>query len=595
MGNLLSTPLNIKYQKSKIKKLYPIFKRIGTKIGIFLLTVAAISWNMPKIWQIIFILWSIIAITNYELRITNYEALKSKFEEQRTLSVRAQSLMFKCLISSAVILLIISAQIIPLLKNKIISTGFDTGYYRHYLAFKDALPKNIPHYILDKSWLVQKILDIFRFLKFPADISLFVIPIFFSILTAFGIYLIGKEMYSKKAGFIGAFLFAASPVQFLAFDYMLIKNTIGICLFVFLIHFFTQTFGQFQKKEKLEIRNWKLENFNLFFIFTFGILLSITLTHRTTSFIAIAVLSISLFIILIKNWREVKKYLIWIISAFLLISGLAIFWNFPTLKMLAFEITNGFKNMDPLVIREGMFIDPERYLLLAIPILPFAILGFFEKIKEREFDIIFTFASFCVLWILFQLIFYKRVIIFLDLALILLVSPPLGGGVRGGEHSQFSLTNFIIAILLASTAFISIRTACADTSSISKSELANIQQLAELPQGTILAISSAQSPWIYGLTPHNITAPGLFGNTWPHEVWDRFWNEDNPVWFQSKKELLAPFVEDRKPLYIFTGENVSLPALPEECLEEINGMSWMWKCIPPPLGGGSQEGVRLPK
>lgn len=450
-------------------------------------------------------------------------------------------------------IIIILIRIIPYLKNKIISTGFDTGYYRRYLAFKNA-----PYYILDKSLIIQKIFDLFRIIKIPADVSLLIIPSLFAILTAYGIYLIGSFSHSKKAGIACAFLFAASPAQFLAFDYMLIKNIAGLFLFVFAIFIFIRDSSRYQ---------------TLNLMLGSGILILAVLTHRTTSFVAIATLLIYFFCVFAKNRYKINSYQARFLLAMAFISFLATWMNFTAIKMLFNEISSGF-SADLFAVREGMFINIPQYFIFSFPILPFAAIGFVEKIKKREFDIIFAFAIFCVLWILLQLIFYKRIIIFLDLALILLSIPAFGDIFSRAKTASILL---LIAPIVAA-AVISFRISFADLPSISKRDFENIQNLANLPQGTVLAISSAEAPWIYGWTSHSIIAPGLFENQWPYKDWDEFWNQENPEWFQRKKELMALNIKDNKPLYIFTGAYVNLPALPEECLEKINEMAWEWVC-----------------
>lgn len=578
---------------------------MGIEIGFYLIIIASLSWNMPKLWQVIFISWSI-AILFLSIKI---DSIANKLINQLT-NKQNYKKTNKCFKHLLIIpsLLIITARLLPLLKNKIISTGFDTGYYRHYLAFKNAHIKNIPFYVIDKSQVIQKIMDIFRFFKISADFSFFAIAIIFSILSMIGVYLIGKKIHSEKTGLIGAFLFAVSPVQFMMFDYMLLKNIVGMSFFIWTIYLLLDFIDKSKIHKVICPRQISLGLIKLKetweIVFILGLLFLIILTHRTTTFIGgITVLTASI-IILIKKRKYIRAYMrlnirrsIFIAAILIFLFGIVLFVNFSTLKMLIAEIFNGFKNLDPLVIKEGMFIEPVKFLILSIPILPFAILGYFKKIQEKNFDIFFIFASVCSAWIIFELIFYKRVIIFLDLALIfmameiladyLIASSPLEGlsgrsnaktkGAEGG-FSEKKFLFIIIPVLIISTSAITLCAAYADKPEISQNELSQIEQLNKYPQGTVLAVSSSKSPWIYGWTSHKITAPGLFDNHWPYNVWNEFWNDNNPQSFQRKKELLAHYAQNGYPLYIFTGENIPLPALPEECLNQINDYAWQWIC-----------------
>lgn len=545
-------------------------------IGFYLIFIALLSLPMSKPHQIVFIFWSLTALLLYIAVSANRPENKWLSRSDSPVSSFLRFFVSLCLPISTILLILI--RLIPFLKCKAIPTGFDTGYYRHYLAFKNVHPPKIPFYILDTSWLVRKILDFFRIIKLPPNISLFAIPTLFAIISLFGIYFIGKKIYSKPAGLAAAFLFAASPIQFLAFDYMLIKNIVGMSFLIWAIYVYLIIFSE----NNVPKSNFKFQKLNILLIL---LLLAIILSHRTTTFMAIPVFLITLVIIFLKKKVNKKKLLLnaALALAFLV---LGVWINLSAIQTLAREILTKFQDLDPFIVKEGMFMSPQEYLPLAIPVIPFCVCGFFEKIRKKNFDIIFAFALICALWVVFQFIFYKRIIIFLDLAMILLAAPVIGEIIvkilpvpfyKGDNYKKnIYLYYFYIAIFISSTLFIGIKTSCNTAPEISQSELNEIKELAKAPQGSVLAISSSQSPWIYGWTNHRIIAPGLFENQWPYEVWNEFWNQNSPEWFQRKKELMALY--NRGPLYIFTGNNAKLPELPEECMEKTGEMRWKWIC-----------------
>ncbi|MFH1175483.1 MAG: glycosyltransferase family 39 protein [bacterium] len=533
-------------------------------LGIYLIAIAFFSLPMLKIWQILFITWAVFCF--FLLKSAQAKTNKTA----AALPANIKSFPLKLLLFFFIFFTAISIQIIPLIKHQQIYTGFDTGYYRNYLVFKNHRPPGTPFHIMENSWLVRKIFDLFRIAKIPANISIFLIPAAFTLISIFGIYLIGKEIHSDSAGIIGAFLFAASPIQFLTFQYLFIKNIIAISLLIFFFLAFIKFLKQTSRANPNKKTILKLQ------ITCLGALSLILLAHRTTTFIASAVLIFFALICFFQNFntQKIKKRSFYLLLA-LIFFAIGIWVNFPAVKILLKEILSNFKDFDPFAVKEGIFLAPKDYLLLSASIIPLALFGYLEKIREKELDIFFAFSTVCLIWILFQLIFYKRIIIFLDLAVIFLAMPPIAKILNHNSLPKL-YKSFFVFILIFSSAFIGFKTALSIKPEISAQELKEMQNLAQLPEGTALAMSSTNSSWIYGWTPHRIIAPGLFENLWPYDVWKSFWDENNPIWFERKKELIALY--NREPLYIFTGENIPLPALPKECLEKISEMVWVWKC-----------------
>ncbi|MEM3067677.1 MAG: glycosyltransferase family 39 protein [Thermoplasmata archaeon] len=438
---------------------------------------------------------------------------------------------------------------IPYINNDI-PLGYDTGLYK--FAIEHGIEKTNPWilYSVEPGFLyLMHFIDIFL----PINFILIWLFILFNVLLGFSIYLVTKEYYGKTAGLIAVFIYSLSIVQFKVFELMYYKNIIALSMMMFAFYFL--------KKES---------KYSKYYFITMGVLIGVI--HRPTFYIfglSYLIYSFSSPYTNTKNNR--KKYDFNLLKSNV-ISGIIIL-VISLIPYLGDFRPAIFNMIDPVISSisspgesPGTFISFFSYQFTTLAYLPFAIIGLFYSLRHKDFNIMLIMTIILGAIVYFQLFFFNRFIIFLDIGLIILASI----GVICMINERKKTGTFIVIILFVAMAYSMLIYSTNSKPLIDKDELSAIEKLNDIPKNSyVLTTSSYYGPWVQGYGASRVITPGFLDIDFHNkEQWNNFWRSKN-------KEEIKSFVDSYpKPLYIFIGKRQSDNiAILDECvtlLHEIN-------------------------
>ena len=267
--------------------------------------------------------------------------------------------------------------------------------------------------------------------------------------------------------------------------------------------------------------------------------LIILLTHRTTAIIYL--LTIGLYFI----WQLIKaKRYKWIVGG-LTTTGFLIILFLPQLKII---IQNLISNNNYFV-RTGLFLPYQNLFSLLWPYLLLAIPGLYLYIKQKEQPLWLILFGVSVLWFIFHLPFYRRILIYLDLSLIVFAAYFLSTVIAKSRLPKAGVMVIVTVIVL----FLSYRSA---TFILAKPPLIYAEETEEIknfnfPSGFVLAVSANDAPWLLGyINNQRLGAPGLLEDPHTYQEWIEFWNGQNqrqfishyprPLYFYQRAYQLPP-------------------------------------------------------
>lgn len=172
----------------------------------------------------------------------------------------------------------------------------------------------------------------------------------------------------------------------------------------------------------------------------------------------------------------------------------------------------------------------------------------------------------------FQLVFFNRFVIHLDLIFIIFAA--LGFNLLI-ENKKY-LGTIISIILLTSGLFLVVNESINAKPHINQEELSMIQNLSNTEENAyVMSTSSYYSLWLLGYSQRKTIAPGLFDyDKWNLSMWQTFWNTTN---LNITASLLDMY---QKPLYIYNGENslINETKFENKYFERINNYTYKYLC-----------------
>ncbi|MFH1256288.1 MAG: hypothetical protein V1494_03255 [Candidatus Diapherotrites archaeon] len=421
------------------------------------------------------------------------------------------------LILFASIAIILATRLAPFISNSI-PLGYDPGIYKYaFESYAAGLP-NLPFQALDlwlKHWepqgffVLTDILFVFGFTIEQIITSFF---IFAELLLGLVIYAVAKNFFGKKEAAIAIFLYAISIIEFKVFWYFYLKNVIGLILLLTALYLYS-------KKKHLACA------------LVAGFLAGV---HRPTFLVFTIIFGLN-FLIDLKN---IKKNLATGIAIALICIG----FYFGKFDELLFGV------LVPAIESPGAgtFMDFFQYQFSILIYLPFAVIGGIKLFESKERRVLLIGAIICLFIAAFQLIFYNRFLIFLEVFVLLLAAH--GISLFISSNAKALVKAAIIGILVVSGVFLIAGEALNAKPLIGESELNSIKLIGSVTESNalILTTSSYYSPWLKGYAGRTIIAPGLFDeDKWNKEKWERFWGTSDENTFN---QMLSEY---GKPIYVF--------------------------------------------
>ena len=392
---------------------------------------------------------------------------------------------------------ICAIRLIPYFTNSI-PLGYDSGIYKYIMElYSDSTPvlpeSSLPYWIkrmvpqgfpvfVDNLHLVSGLSAVQFIQGFSAFLSATIV---------FPVFILTRKLFGTRAGLIAAILYAVSSTQLTVFTAVYLKNMMGLILLLFAIY-------------ALEKRKY------LLLVLMYA---GLGMFHRP-EFLLLSLILIPYFI---KN-RD--KHLIF--------SALG-----TALLILPFWIIRFDANLsmvEGVFGTTGTFFGFDEYQQKALAYLPFAFIGFFYLIARRIWNSIFFYFVINVLIVVFQILFYKRYIIPLDIVLVI-------SAAVGINYSLLNLKDYakwagiaVAVMVFVSSGVLTTKAALEVEPLISEQQLDAVVWISENTEDDAYVLASSyDAPWVLGWSDRRVIAPGMFEwNKQNQAEWTEFFTTAAP-------------------------------------------------------------------
>lgn len=392
--------------------------------------------------------------------------------------------------------------------------GYDTGIYRHIIA---GYWKNSDSTLPPLGF--ARLSNGLHWLGFSTDAILLGGYVAGSLVLAVAVFVILNQQVNRRAGLIGVFLLTISITQIEFYHWFYFRNLwaagLGLLVMAFGLRqswwsgVWLGLIGIIHPVSTIPI------GLALFFWLVFGVK-----NYR----LAFKIFSIAALISFGCNWGEWLRYL----EPLFLYRGLA----------SAAATTSPEFN--------GQFITVVTWLHWSWPYLILALPG--AWLARKRLTPLWVLAAVAICGIALQVLFFRRLIVWLDLAALVgaavyLEKMWLKQGRRG-----LIIFAALVGIFLSGRAIVKYQPAM---SSVDWLSLLQLNQLP--PNSLVLTVSSQYAPWLYGYTNQRIIAPGMLDeNKWNQAQWTTFWFTKNQT---ERANLLTQY--QVPSLYIFLAQSQS--------------------------------------
>ncbi len=444
--------------------------------------------------------------------------------------------------------LILIFRILPYWSNSI-PLGYDSGIYKYSIEQFKSQGFSV------ENWIKASMSPLFLYIMFPLSYLLssntILIWVFIAscVLLGLSIYLTTREYFNKETAIISLLIYSVSIIQFKVFEFLYYKNILALSLMLIALIFY--------KREKRAL-------FIIFSVLTAAM-------HLPTFYIFFLASLVCTLVSPINN----KKYnlkllkkniingLLIIILTLILYIGFISQAILPLLSPLATQFTQTGTS-------SGTFLSFFQYQFLTLAYLPFAILGFFCLARKKQFNMLFFLALITASIVYFQLFFFNRFIIHLDIFLIILAS--LGFSILIENKKKLGV--FILAIMLLSAGIMTFNQAINSKPGITPEQLALIQEMRNTEQdSSVISISSEYSPYVLAYSSRVTIAPGLFTeNKWNKAQWNQFWTT------KDKQETINLMSIYPIPIYLFAGNKAFNNSCFEVYMQKGNNKIYKYTC-----------------
>jgi hypothetical protein len=465
----------------------------------------------------------------------------------------------------ASILFALFARTLPYIDNSV-PLGYDAGIYKYVFdKFQDTLP-DIPEKNLD-TWIrsgfpsgIAVLADVFYLYGVGSEESIVPVFILLSALTILPIFLVSKKYFGQEAGLFSAILFSISLTQLNAFWYLYYRNVLALITMLFALYF---------------IDNKKFLIPAILFAAATGFL------HQPT-FLMLALVWSAYTMINFRDRKLLSNGLLGISSTGII---LLIIYSQRLNELVISPLGDVFESVvAPGSIGAGTFYNLFTYQYVSLVYLPFAILGFLFLLKRKDFNPLFLLFAVSAAVVIFQLFFFNRLIINLDIAAILLAGMGIAYGIFYSKSISKNIKTGLMLLIILSGIVSTMKLSSSFEPLINEAQLESVKKIQNFTEqnASVMATVSTYSPWVLGYSKRNTIAPGQFdGDLWKESQWQQFWAAGN---LSEIKGSLAIYP---KPLYIFIGKHASssrinMQKFSDSCFEKVfednGGILYKYDC-----------------
>lgn len=393
-------------------------------------------------------------------------------------------------------LFIFIVRLIPYLHTEV-TLGYDPGFYKYAIEmYVDNLP-NIPENTLPdwlKSMYPQGLfvltdalhifagfdsLQLFKIL-FPFLCSLLILPV----------YVLTRYLFDDRSAMIASFLYALSYTQYTLFTFLYFKNVIGLIFLLLAIYLL-------EKKKYMPL------------VIMYA---ALGIYHRP-EFLLFSLMLIPYFL----HFRD-KNIIYVVVATAILITPFWLPRFADNLLMMHGVAETALTNIQTTQTSEGggTFFGFKTYEWVSLAYLPFGLIGVLYMLFQKKWNSFMYGFLINASIVVFQLFFYKRLIIPFDILLIVLAGAGLNYGFLESKVVSKKLGALAVILLLISSGIVLMDQASNARPLINDDQLETIEWLASNtePDAYILA-TSHDAPWVLGWSERKVIAPGLF-------QWDKY-------------------------------------------------------------------------
>jgi hypothetical protein len=420
-------------------------------------------------------------------------------------------------------------RVIPYIRDHV-PLGYDPGFYKYaFDVYASALPAIPEEALADwiKNMYPQGLFVLFDSVHVTSgagsmQFMYYMMPIV-SALLVFPVFMVARSLFGQRAGLIAAVLYAVSFTQFEMFVWFYFKNAFGIMFLLFGIYAL--------EKKKHALLAVMLAALGVF--------------HRP-EFLLFALVLIPYFL-----FHRRRGIIYACLGAALLILP---FWiarwdlNWSMLTGVASTAATNVQTGEGL--GGGTFFNFTVYTEVALAYIPFALIGLFFLITRRNWNSIFFYFVISLIIVAFQLFFYKRFIIPLDIAVIILAAAGIEYGLLQRERMRKAVPAVVLAFVIIAAVVPTINSVKDTRPLITEGQMEAIEWLRDVEEDAYLLAGSHDAPWVLGWGEHRVIAPGLF-------EWDQHTKDEWFAFFaandsQSARDFLDVY---EGPIYIYYAKN----------------------------------------
>lgn len=394
------------------------------------------------------------------------------------------------------VLILIVVRILPFISGGSFFLGYDCGLYKS--LFEQNSFSLLEGKMMETEWGRE---------MYPPGISFVVHPfflmgldseflvsfglIFFDVLILIGLFVSVSEFFSRRTAFVSAFFYSASVIAFYSFYLCYYKNIVGIFLILMCCYLFRK--GKFF---------WG----SLVGGFLGGL-------HRPSFFL----FGLGFFFYWLFNRRREIFYS----GLFMLVLVLGFY--FDRFYEMIFSLISFMGENLVGELGSGTFMSLKEAIFVSLPFIPFFFVGFIKRFRERKFDFFLFLTIFSLVIVVFNLFFYRRMIIFLSVFFLIYAAYGL---VLVFDSFSFWWRWVVVLFLVVSCLVFVFDYAWGSSSLITEGEMEGILWISEnVPSDSLIfSVHRFYSPWLEGWSGHKVVAPGLFDyDIWNKSDWISFW------------------------------------------------------------------------
>lgn len=410
--------------------------------------------------------------------------------------------------------------------------GYDTGFYMRYVSGPFVSVPNTAVPGLDHTIIVPRLLlDLANALSYSPAFALYgTLACLFALIAVTIALFVRAINASRKAPLFAGVLVITSPVLYLAYYDVLLKNFLGLILLFLAL-------TALHKRQLLPATL---------------LLLAIVPTHQSTTILAL--LTLGTYILL----RFVKRHTVYYE---ILLSGLVTAFYIYLHPHVAVKIAA------PPV---GVFLDPLAFLLLSLPLIILMVVdwqGVVRAFKNAESLVALTLV--CVAFVVLRLPYAERILLPLGIILATLA----GVAITNLWHRTSRWRILVVILALAHVGTLTWQVHHLQPL-LPRSMVQIILGLDDyIPPGATVVTMPHLAPWVQGWTLAQVYAPGMFKDTTSAEAWDAYFAHNDPF-FDTR--FLARYPS---PLYLVADSSSVQLLIPHNaCVTSIAQYVYRYRC-----------------